>query len=85
MAELTSNRRITSPEHFQDTRHIEFALHDLSYKPGDLLCIFPKQTPAAIAAFLQRTGLDAESWVYVEAADPPPGAKAMAMKVCQSL
>ena len=83
MAELTCNRRITSAEHFQDTRHIEFALHDsgLSYKPGDLLCIFPRQSPAAIAAFLQRTGLDANSWVCIEAADPLPGPKAMAIKV----
>lgn len=88
MAEVTCNRRITAPDHFQDTRHIEFALHDpsLTYEPGDLLCIFPQQSPAAIAAFLQHTGLAADSWVSVEAADPTPGSKPVVIKVkCTAL
>lgn len=83
MAEVTRNSRITSTDHFQDTRHIEFALRDsrLTYMPGDLLCIFPRQSPAAIAAFLERTGLDANAWVCIKAADPLPGIKPVSIKV----
>lgn len=83
MAQVTCNRRITLLDHFQDTRHIEFALRDpsLTYKPGDLLCIFPKQTQTAITAFLQQTGLNADSWVSIEAAEPPPGSQPVAIKV----
>ncbi|KAL0040843.1 hypothetical protein WJX79_006949 [Trebouxia sp. C0005] len=43
MASLTCNTRITSAEHFQDTRHLEFDLtgSGIHYAPGDLLTIFP--------------------------------------------
>ena len=87
MAQLTCNRRITSQDHFQDTRHMEFSLQGsgLSYQPGDLLCIFPRQNQAAIAAFLQHTGLDAEAWVCIEPAEPAPGSRPVAIKVHSSL
>ena len=83
MAQLTCNRRITSQDHFQDTRHLEFSLQGsgLTYQPGDLLCIFPRQSQAAIAAFLQRTGLDAEAWVCLQPAEPAPGSQPVAIKV----
>jgi sulfite reductase alpha subunit-like flavoprotein len=48
MAPLLVNQRVTSADHFQDTRHIEFDLRGsgLDYQPGDLLAVFPR-TPAA--------------------------------------
>ena len=48
MAPLLANRRVTSADHFQETRVLEFDLagSGLHYQPGDLLAIFPR-TPAA--------------------------------------
>jgi hypothetical protein len=48
MAPLLVNQRVTSADHFQDTRHIEFDLQGsgFDYQPGDLLAVFPR-TPAA--------------------------------------
>jgi hypothetical protein len=48
MAPLLVNQRVTSADHFQDTRHIEFDLRGsgFDYQPGDLLAVFPR-TPAA--------------------------------------
>jgi sulfite reductase alpha subunit-like flavoprotein len=48
MAPLLVNDRVTSEDHFQETRHLEFDLSasGLHYQPGDLLTIFPR-TPAA--------------------------------------
>jgi hypothetical protein len=44
MAPLLVNRRVTSGDHFQETRHLEFDLSGsgLTYQPGDLLAIFPR-------------------------------------------
>jgi len=44
MAPLLVNRRLTSQDHFQDTRHLEFDLEGsgMAYEPGDLLAIFPR-------------------------------------------
>jgi sulfite reductase alpha subunit-like flavoprotein len=44
MAPLLVNKRVTNPDHFQETRHLEFDLagSGLSYQPGDLLAIFPR-------------------------------------------
>lgn len=48
MAPLLVNMRVTSAEHFQETRVLKFDLSGsgLQYQPGDLLAIFPR-TPAA--------------------------------------
>ncbi|EFJ42595.1 hypothetical protein VOLCADRAFT_83643 [Volvox carteri f. nagariensis] len=61
------NRRVTSADHFQDTRHIELDLGEsgLSYEPGDVLAILPLTSEAVVDAFLQRLGLDGEAWVRV--------------------
>ncbi|KAK9790549.1 hypothetical protein WJX73_010811 [Symbiochloris irregularis] len=70
MASVIANRRITSPDHFQDTRHIELDLASsgIVYEPGDLLNILPRQNPEAVQRFLRRTGLDAQSVVRLAAA-----------------
>ena len=69
MARVLSNQRITSPSHFQDTRHLELdlAASGLAYEPGALLGIVPRQNPAAVARFLQRCSLDGQSWVSIAA------------------
>lgn len=48
MAPVLVNQRVTSVDHFQETRYLEFDLagSGLQYQPGDLLAIFPR-TPAA--------------------------------------
>lgn len=71
MAPLTCNTRVTSADHFQDTRHLEFDLSGsgIQYAPGDLLTIFPRQPPAAVSAFLLRMNLDPDGWVQIEQAE----------------
>lgn len=71
LAPLSCNTRVTSPEHFQDTRHLEFDLagSGMRYGPGDLLTIFPRQSPSALSAFYKRTNLNPDAWVKIEAAD----------------
>ena len=71
LAPLTCNIRVTSAEHFQDTRHLEFDLtgSGMRYAPGDLLTIFPQQSPSALSAFYKSTNLNPDAWVKVEAAD----------------
>ena len=70
MATVLSNKRITSQDHFQDTRHIELDLAEsgIMYEPGDLLAVMPRQDPEAVACFLQRAGLNAQAWVQVSVA-----------------
>lgn len=69
LAPLTCNTRVTSPEHFQDTRHLEFDLtgSGMRYAPGDLLTIFPQQSQSALSAFYKRTNLNPNAWVKIEA------------------
>ncbi len=84
MASLTCNTRITSADHFQDTRHLEFDLtgSGIHYAPGDLLTIFPCQSPAAVSAFLQRMNLDPDAWVRIEPAEIPLGSTVSSIQVC---
>jgi sulfite reductase alpha subunit-like flavoprotein len=65
MAPVLVNHRVTSVDHFQETRYIEFDLagSNLQYQPGDLLAIFPR-TPAAdveVSVYTQHKTL-----VYIE-------------------
>ncbi len=84
MASLTCNTRITSADHFQDTRHLEFDLtgSGIHYAPGDLLTIFPCQSPAAVSAFLQRMNLDPDAWVRIEPAEIPLRSTVSSIQVC---
>lgn len=83
MAPLTCNSRVTSPDHFQDTRHLEFDLagSGMRYAPGDLLTILPQQPPAVLSAFFQRTNLDPDAWVRIEAADTSANGHCTPMQV----
>jgi hypothetical protein len=59
-APLLVNRRLTSPDHFQDTRHLEFGLDGsgLAYEPGDLLAVFPRTPEADVQARASMRGDD---------------------------
>lgn len=83
MAPLTCNTRITSSDHFQDTRHLEFDLagSGMQYAPGDLLTIFPQQSPAVLSAFYKRTNLNPDAWVQIEAADASSNGHCTPMQV----
>lgn len=70
MATVLVNERITSSEHTQDTRHIELDLggSGISYEPGDILSIMPRQSTAAVARFLARISLSADAWISMQPA-----------------
>ncbi|ORY01302.1 riboflavin synthase domain-like protein [Basidiobolus meristosporus CBS 931.73] len=55
-ATLITNQRITSTEHFQDVRHLEMDVSQLShqaYNPGDIADIIPKNLPEGVQAFME--------------------------------
>lgn len=74
MAKVKTNTRITSIDHFQDTRHIELDLGSsgLEYTPGDLLAIFPKTSPSAISDLLNILGMCGSEWVEISPRKLPP-------------
>ena len=43
-SEMVANRRVTSEEHFQDVRLVEFDVSGsgIKYKPGDVVWIYPR-------------------------------------------
>lgn len=53
-ASVVQNERITSEDHFQDTRHISLDISnsDMKFAPGDVLCINPLTPWNAIDDFL---------------------------------
>ena len=59
LSKAVINRRITSKDHFQDTRHLELELlrPDLRYDPGDIIMIQPKNDENLIKDFIARLGL----------------------------
>eukprot|EP01006_Ploeotia_vitrea_P030409 TRINITY_DN62842_c0_g1_i1.p1 TRINITY_DN62842_c0_g1~~TRINITY_DN62842_c0_g1_i1.p1 ORF type:complete len:643 (+),score=266.69 TRINITY_DN62842_c0_g1_i1:159-1931(+) len=60
--EVRVNRRLTAEQHFQDVRHIELDLSHLSddeqkqlaYRPGDVVCVHPRNPSAPTAAFVLK-------------------------------
>ena len=61
-AQLSVNRRLTAPDHFQDVRHLELELGPgaPAYEAGDVLALMPAQPAAAVDALLQVGG---SAWV----------------------
>ncbi|KAF9649133.1 riboflavin synthase domain-like protein [Thelephora ganbajun] len=56
-AELRCNRRITSPDWYQDVRHIELLFDDdISYDPGDVAVIHPEIPSQDVDALLSTMG-----------------------------
>ena len=58
MSKVLANQRITSDDHFQDTRHIVLQISpDMSYEPGDIVMIQPRNDPVVIQEFIDRYNL----------------------------
>jgi sulfite reductase alpha subunit-like flavoprotein len=53
---VESNSRITPASHWQDVRRVSFIAEPISYQPGDVLTIYPKNFPVDVDNFLQITG-----------------------------
>lgn len=57
VAEIVSNDRITSAEHFQDVRVMDLHLEDsFTYGPGAVAVVYPKNFPNDVADFVQLMG-----------------------------
>ena len=56
---LTHNVRLTPASHFQDVRHLRFALPSSAptFRPGDVVDIVPRNDPAAVSSFLASLSL----------------------------
>ncbi|KAI5847526.1 hypothetical protein BZA05DRAFT_405121 [Tricharina praecox] len=53
LATVAKNERITTPEHWQDVRHLAFTLPEpMCWSPGDVLSISPKNFPADVEHLL---------------------------------
>lgn len=62
---LTENKRVTPPTHWQDVRHICLTTPDqVSYGPGDMIMITPKNFPADVDMLLNMMG-------WTDVADKP--------------
>lgn len=62
---LLSNKRLTPVTHWQDVRHLEFETSQpISYEPGAVLTIYPKNFPEDVEALLNALG-------WLEIADRP--------------
>ena len=61
MARLTTNRRITAEDHFQDVRFVELQLPDTqplpAYRPGDVVAVHPENRAEDVDHLLERMGL----------------------------
>jgi sulfite reductase alpha subunit-like flavoprotein len=73
-AKLAKNERITAVDHWQDVRHIEIDLRNLSefeksklsYEPGDILLLHPMNDQKTVTDFLRdRLHLDPFSFVKI--------------------
>lgn len=56
-ATLTQNKRITPKTHWQDVRHLTLTVPDpVSYAPGDVIAITPKNTPEDVQSLIEMMG-----------------------------
>ena len=75
MARLTSRDRMTSEDHFQDTRLFEFDLNDakdLKYDPGDVCMVQPSNLVENVDFFFKELfpQLDPEMTLTLTSSDP---------------
>ncbi|KAF2763463.1 sulfite reductase flavo protein alpha-component [Pseudovirgaria hyperparasitica] len=64
VAKVETNERVTATSHWQDVRHLTLSTPPVSYSPGDVLTIYPKNFPSDVSNFL-----DIMKWTSV--ADEP--------------
>lgn len=67
-ATVCENKRLTPVEWEQDTRHLVLEVN-LSFKPGDVACVWPTNSPAAVNRFLKALGMDGEQPYLLELSD----------------
>ncbi|RUS69230.1 hypothetical protein EGW08_023009 [Elysia chlorotica] len=70
-ARLVSNRRVTSPDHFQDVRLIKLdtAGSGISYSPGDVVMVQPQNSPDTVDEFISMLNLDPDRRFQLEQND----------------
>lgn len=70
--EVTVNTRVTTADHFQEVRLIEFDMTHAEdrHKPGDVLMIQPQNLNEHVEEFLQLLGLDPQQTFYLDVNDP---------------
>ncbi|KAL4219174.1 NADPH-dependent diflavin oxidoreductase 1 [Mactra antiquata] len=66
-AKLISNERVTSDDHFQDTRliHIDISHSNLSYNPGDVCVIYPQNMIDTVKDFISYMNLDPDKQIIL--------------------
>ncbi|KAF0093932.1 MAG: sulfite reductase (NADPH) flavoprotein alpha-component [Puniceicoccaceae bacterium 5H] len=59
MAEVVDNRVLNGPGSAKETRHVAFSLEGsgLAYTPGDVLGVYPRNCPDAVAELIEAAGL----------------------------
>ncbi|KKK26546.1 hypothetical protein ARAM_002953 [Aspergillus rambellii] len=61
-ATLIQNKRVTPASHWQDVRHFIFTVPDaVSYAPGDVICITPKNTPEDAQSLIEMLGWEEQA------------------------
>jgi sulfite reductase alpha subunit-like flavoprotein len=73
-ARLVANKRVTSPNHFQDVRLItlDISAAKIRYKAGNVLVVQPQNSPTAVTTFLSLLSLHPQQMVSVETSDSNP-------------
>lgn len=68
MSKVKENVRLTSDDHFQDTRHLVLDLQgsNLKYSPGDIIMIQPKNDETEIREFIRRLGYKPEQVLKID-------------------
>lgn len=56
LAPISKNQRMTSEDHFQDTRLIEFECKSLQFRPGDVCLVQPRNSAKNVQTFLDLFG-----------------------------
>ncbi|XP_045611937.1 NADPH-dependent diflavin oxidoreductase 1 isoform X1 [Procambarus clarkii] len=72
LAEVTMNKRVTSPDHFQEVRLLEFDVKCMrtKHKPGDVLVVQPQNLEEHVDEFINVLGLNPEQMFYIDSNDP---------------
>lgn len=65
LSKVLENRRLTSDEHFQDTRLIKLSC-DQSYDAGDVAMVHPANDPTLVSQLLARLGIEGETSFVIE-------------------
>lgn len=50
---LVQNKRVTTPDHFQDVRHITVVAENLNYVPGDTIALYPSNDDESVEQLIQ--------------------------------